>query len=514
MRVATLVFVLHSGKPFTVMIHFLLIAFVFIPQFVLANGRFDYQHVVAAARKLAAAPYAPPQRIPDFLRNISYDEFRDIRFKTERTLWANDDRRFGIQLLHPGLYFTNPVALNIYDSKGIHRLPFATDLFTYGRNTFKDNIPPNLGFAGFRITYPLNHPKQQNHVLVFAGASYFRGVGKNQVFGLSGRGLAIDTGLPTGEEFPYFKEFWLEKPAPHSRVIKVFALLDSESIAGAYRFDIYPGDQTIAEVTATLFERKRSKLLGIAPLTSMFFYGETKSRPAGNWRPEVHDSDGLLISSATGEWLWRPLINPDKLLVNSFEVDGLRGFGLLQRDRSFSHYEDLEARYDLRPNAWVVPTSNWGKGEVKLVQIPTKNEINDNIVAFWTPRNLPQPGKPIELSYRIYFYGQEPNGLDRGRTVATRIGEGGEKGSKRIIVDFIGRNLTALTENAAVQGIVTVGQEGKLLQQNVQKNVATGGWRLAFQVAPPKGKPLELRAFLQHGNTIVTETWSYLLSES
>jgi periplasmic glucans biosynthesis protein len=493
---------------------FFLLFLLLLPQKVFANGRFDYQHVVSAARKLAGEPYTPPQKVPDFLRNISYDAFRDIRFRTERTLWANDAVRFGVQLIHPGLYFANSVVINVIESTGVQRLPFSTDLFTYGRNTFKDNIPSNLGFAGFRLTYPLNHPKQQNHVLVFAGASYFRGVAKNQVFGLSARGLAIDTGLPSGEEFPYFREFWLEKPLAHSRTVKLFALLDSESVTGAYRFELNPGEETITEVTATVFERKRAKWLGIAPLTSMFFYGEARSRPPGNWRPEVHDSDGLLIAAATGEWLWRPLVNPDKLLINSFEVDGLRGFGLLQRDRVFAHYEDLEARYDLRPNAWVVPTSDWGKGEIKLVQIPTKNEINDNIVAFWTPKNLPNPGKPIEFSYRIHFHAREPNGLERGRAVATRIGEGDEKGSRRFIVDFAGRNLSALLEHAPVQGVVNVGPEGKLVQQNVIKNPVSGGWRLAFQVVPPKGKPLELRAFLQNGKAILTETWSYLLPES
>ena len=485
-----------------------------LPEKLFANSRFEYQHVVIGARKLAAAPFVPPPKIPDFLRNVSYDSFRDIRFKTERALWANDGSRFGVQLLHLGLYFTNAVTINVFDSKGVYPVPFSTDLFTYGRNTFKENIPPNLGFAGFRLTYPLNQPKQQNHVLVFAGASYFRAVARNQVFGLSGRGLAIDTGLPSGEEFPYFKEFWLEKPAPGARVMRLYALLDSESLTGAYRFDIQPGEETVADVWATLFERKRAKQLGIAPITSMFFYAEEKPRPQGYWRPEVHDSDGLLIAASNGEWIWRPLLNPEKLQINSFELDGLRGFGLLQRDRTFSHYEDLEARYDLRPNAWVIPTHNWGKGEVKLVQIPSKSEFNDNIVAFWTPKNLPEPGKPIEFSYKIYFHAQEPNAVNRGRTVATRVGDGDEKGSKRVVIDFTGRNLAALPENAPVEAIVTVGPEGKLVQQNVQKNAVTGGWRLAFQVIPPKGKPLELRAFLQSGKNTLTETWSYVLLES
>jgi glucans biosynthesis protein len=496
------------------MIYFCLLLLFLVPTELFANGRFDYQHVVSLARKTAATPFVPPQKIPDFLRNMSYDAFRDIRFKTERSLWTKEGSRFGVQLIHPGLHFTNGVTINIVDSKGVHTVPFSSDWFTYGRNTFKDHIPPRLGFAGFRLTYPLHHPKQQNHVLVFAGASYFRAVAKNHAFGLSGRGLAIDTGLPSGEEFPYFKEFWLEKPAPQARAMRLYALLDSESLTGAYRFEIQPGEETIADVRATLFERKRAKQLGVAPLTSMFFYGEGKPRPAGFWRPEIHDSDGLLIAAANGEWIWRPLLNPERLQINSFEFEGLRGFGLLQRDRTFSNYEDLEARYDLRPNAWVIPTSHWGKGEVKLVQIPTKSEFNDNIVAFWTPKNLPEVGKPIEFSYKMYFHSQEPNGLERGRTVATRVADGDDKGSKRLVIDFEGRNLAALPEKAPVEGIVTVSQEGKVIQQSVQKNPVTGGWRLAFQVIAPKGKPLEMRAFLQNGKSTLTETWSYVLLES
>jgi glucans biosynthesis protein len=336
-------------------------------------------------------------------------------------------------------------------------------------------------------------------------------VAKDEVFGLSARGLAIDTGLPSGEEFPFFKEFWLERPPREATAMKIYALLDSQRVTGAYEFVLRPGARTLVDVKARLFERKRAKELGLAPLTSMFFYGEERPRPASDWRPEVHDSDGLLIEAGNGEWIWRPLVNPERLLISYFQLDNPRGFGLLQRDRDFHGYEDLEARYDLRPNAWITPVGNWGKGQVKLVAIPSQGEMNDNIVAYWIPKQLPEVGQPIEVAYRIHFQNDDPVGAASGHATATRIGNGDKDGSKRIVVDFDGGTLKRLAAAAPVTAVITVGEEGQLLQQSTFKNAATGGWRLAFQIKPPKDKPLELRAFLQHDKDALTETWSYLL---
>jgi glucans biosynthesis protein len=384
-------------------------------------------------------------------------------------------------------------------------------MFTYGPNAPADKVPDDLGFAGFRITHPLYRRSEYNHVLVFAGASYFRAVAKKQVFGLSARGLAVDTALPSGEEFPSFREFWLERPSRDATTMKIIALLDSPRMTGAYEFVLRVSARTLVDVRATLFERKRPAELGIAPLTSMFFYGEERARPAGTWRPEVHDSDGLLIEAATGEWIWRPLVNPDRLLVNYFELDSPRGFGLLQRDRSFQAYEDLEARYDLRPNAWVTPVGHWGKGQVKLVQIPTPNEYNDNIVAYWVPGTLPQAGQAIDIAYRIHFQTEDPLPASSGRVTATRVGNGDSAGAKRVVVDFEGGKLKQLAAAAQVKPVITVGQDGQVIQQGAFKNPVTGGWRLAFQVKPPKGKSLELRAFLKHDADTLTETWSYVI---
>lgn len=476
-----------------------------------ANIPFSIETVASLAKKLAAEPFNPPQPIPDFLTQMSYDDYRDIRFDPEQSLWRETGNNFQVQFIHSGLYYGHSVQINTLDAQGIRKVPFSPKLFTYGKNKFAEKIPADLGFAGFRLAYPFYKKDEHNHVIVFAGASYFRAVAKNQVFGLSARGLAIDTGLPSGEEFPTFREFWLERPLQHARAMKVYALLDSQSLTGAYEFVVRPGDRTVVDVKARLFERKRVKELGIAPLTSMFFYGEEKVRPVTDWRPEVHDSDGLSIASGTGEWIWRPLVNPEKLQVSYFELDNPRGFGLLQRDRIFPNYEDLETRHELRPSAWITPIGNWGKGRIKLVEIPSPKETNDNIVAYWIPSELPPPGQPFEIAYRIHLQSEDPLESASGRVTATRVGAGDKGDLKRLVLDFDGGKLRSLPANTPVKALISVGQDGQLVQQSVFKNPVTKAWRVAFQVKPPKDRPLQLRAFLQHEKNTLSETWSYML---
>ena len=475
-----------------------------------ANGRFSFDHVAQLAKKIAAEPYRAPAPIPEFLTALSYDEYRDIRFDTTKSLWR-DGGNFQIQFIHPGLFYGHSVKINTIDASGVTAASFSPQLFNYGKNKVSDKIPADLGFAGFRVAYPYYRRTEFNHVIVFAGASYFRAVAKNQTFGLSARGLAIDTGLPSGEEFPSFREFWVERPPRDGRTINLYALLDSPSVAGAYSFLVQPGDRTVINVRAKLFLRKPVKELGIAPLTSMFLFGEERSRHAEDWRPEVHDSDGLLMHSQTGEWLWRPLGNPEKLRVSYFELDKLQGFGLLQRDRNFQNYEDLETRHELRPSAWIVPGVGWAKGYVKLVEIPSRKETNDNIVAYWMPRTLPPMGQPLDIAYRIHFQTSEPMDSLPGRATATRLGAGDRQEWKRIVVDFEGQKIKSLPDSAPVKAVITLSTEGQLVQQSLFRNPVTGGWRLSFQVRRPKGKPLEMRAFLQNGKDILTETWSYQL---
>lgn len=491
---------------------FYLLAFlVFIrPVHAGANSTFTFDHVAEIAKRVAAEPYRPPAPVPKFLTDVSYDDYRDIRFHTQQSWWR-DGGNFQLQFIHPGLFYNHAVKINAIDVAGVRAVPFSPRLFDYGKNRFAEKIPADLGFAGFRVAYPFYRRDEFNHVVVFAGASYFRAVAKGQVFGLSARGLAIDTGLPSGEEFPTFKEFWIRRPQPQAREVSLYALLDSPSVAGAYSFLVQPGDRTVIHVRARLFLRKPVKELGLAPLTSMFLFGEERPRSFDDWRPEVHDSDGLVMHSGLGEWLWRPLGNPEKLRVSYFAFDNPRGFGLLQRDRRFENYEDLETRHEMRPNGWITPVGNWGRGHVKLVEIPSRKETNDNIVAYWMPSSVPPPGQPLDFQYQLHFQSNEPAPVGSGRATATRIGAGDKDEWRRIVIDFEGKKLSALPESAPVNAVVTAGAEGQIVQQVVFRNAVTGGRRLSFQVLRPKGKALELRAFLRSGQDVLTETWSYQL---
>ena len=473
-------------------------------------GAFGFEDVSKRAQELARKSYkAPANTLPAPLREMSYDEYRDIRFKADQALWRGK-LPFEVQFFHPGFLFQHPVKVNVIGARGVQPLKFNPDAFSYGRNQFDPKELRKLaGYAGFRIHYPLNRADYKDELAVFLGASYLRALGRDQGYGLSARGLAVDTALPSGEEFPAFREFWLEWPAPDARELVVYALLDSRRVTGAYRFVIRPGDATVIDVRARVFLRDGVGKLGLAPLTSMYFFGENQPGPVEDYRPEVHDSDGLLVASATGEWLWRPLVNPKRLLVTSFAQTAPRGFGLLQRDRAFQSYEDLESRFERRPSAWVEPLGDWGPGRVELVQIPTADEFNDNIVAFWVPDKLPAPGAPLEVAYRLSWL--QPGAIGPlGRVVQTRRGAAGEDVT-RFVIDFAGGALDKLPRDTPAELTAWCDARAELLEQRAYRNDATGGWRVVLRVRrKERDEPVEMRAFLNGPEGTVTETWSYV----
>ena len=478
---------------------------------------FDFQQVTERARKLAQEPYAAPKQVPTFLQQLSYEQYQSIRFRPEKSLWRRDPTPFEVMLIPPGLYYKHPVKIHVVDGQQAQALPFNKGDFDFSDPEIEKRIPADLGFAGFKLTYPFHDPKVQNQFIVFAGASYFRGVGKDNGFGISARGLAVDTGLPTGEDFPSFVEYWLKKPKAGDKSMEFFALLDSESATGAYRFVVTPGAATEVEVQARLFPRENIQLLGVAPLTSMFYYGENTPRPRGEWRPRVHDSDGLLIHNGTGEWLWRPLLNPKRLQTYYFDTENVRGFGLLQRQTDFHDYQDFGARYEVRPSTWVTPKGDWGRGKVVLVELPTADETSDNIVAFWTPSEKVTPEKPLDMAYTLRFgppdLAKEPAGITQATFVGDGniIGGGRSEGAYRIIVDFAGAKLEQLPAGAAVTGEVNAQEGGTVLEHFVEYVEPARSWRLSILAKPAQGKPLALRAFLKNGADAITETWTYEL---
>ena len=479
-----------------------------------AAPSFGFEQVAAKAQQLASTPFKPPPTVPDWLIKLSYDQWRDIRFRPDQALWR-DRGPVQVQFFHPGLLYDRTVAVNVVRGGKVKPLSFSPSQFDYGRNDFASRVPQTLGYAGLRIHAPFKTPKYFDEVIVFLGATYFRGVGRDQVFGLSARGLAIDTALSSGEEFPYFREFWLETPAANEKKVVLYALLDSPSLTGAYRFVVTPGEQTAVETHGRLFLRRQPQKIGLAPLTSMFFHGENTSRlEVEDFRPEVHDSDGVLINLGTGEWLWRPLDNPKKLEVSSFRAPALRGFGLMQRDRDFRSYEDLETRPDLRPSVWIVPHGDWGNGHVELVEIPTKNDANDNIVAYWVPGQQPKVGTPFDFEYTMYWQGEDATRPPHGRVTATRRDDGDRKDTRRFVVDFDGKTLQQTPADHIIRADVTLANgddSAELVDQQVLKNPVTGGWRLTFQIRPKSDAPIELRVYLDKESETLTETWSYLL---
>jgi len=476
---------------------------------------FGFDDVAARAQQLANEPYRDTTgQVPEWLLKITYDQWRDIRFRPDHALWRERQLPFQVQFFHPGLYYDRTVAVNVIDGSAIHPVELSPEQFDYGKNRFGTKVPRNIGYAGFRIHYPLNRPDYHDELIVFLGASYFRAVGRQQVYGLSARGLAIDTVASTPEEFPHFREFWLQQPEPAATSLVVYALLDSRSVTGAYRFEIVPGDRTIVKVMLRIFLRRPVTKLGIAPLTSMFFHGENTLQPIVDFRPEVHDSDGLLLHFDSGEWLWRPLENPKTTQVNTFQMQSPRGLGLIQRDRNFDHHLDLETRTDLRPSVWIDTAGDWGAGHVELMQLPTTTDIHDNIVSYWVPQQQPKPQEPLSVAYTMTWYGDDASRPPGGRVVSTRRDWGTLENVHRFVLDFEGPTVTALPADQAPRGVVSVagGKEaGEVLDQHLVKNPVSGGWRLTFQVRPNRWAPLELRAFLERDGKALTETWSYAL---
>ncbi len=476
-----------------------------------------FDDVAAHARQLADQPFhaAPKPVAPHAASDaLTYDQYRDIRFRTDRSLWRQDKLPFEVQFFHPGFVNTETVKINEVTAGGaVRELAFDMADFDYGHNKTPSRALAS-GYAGFRVHANINNAGHKDEVVVFLGASYFRAVGKDQRYGLSARGLAVDTVGGHGEEFPRFTEYWLEKPAPGATSLVIDALLDSKSVTGAYRFVVTPGADTVVDVQSRLYLRQDVATLGIAPLTSMFFSGENQPQP-GDFRPEVHDSDGLMVESGTGEWLWRPLSNPKHALTTSFALPSLKGFGLMQRDRAYSSYEDDEARYELRPSAWIEPTGEWGPGRVELVQLNTVDETNDNIVAYWVPAHLPAHGEPLDLAYRMRWQRLQEQHPPGAWVVQSRIGHSFAAlgaGEQQFIVDFTGPSLDKLAADAQVKAVVTGVANVDVVSTNVYRDEATGRWRLALRFKQrDAGQPVELRAFLQLGNDILSETWTHVI---
>lgn len=472
---------------------------------------FSRELLKARARSLSERPYVQPEeKLPAWVP-IDWDAYQAIRFKPAKALWADKPLPFRVRFFHLGLYYRRPV--QIYEvTDGFSRpIQYSRRLFQFPADIEKRRSGECPGFAGFRI-----HPKMDFDldVVAFLGASYFRATGGQKQYGLSARGLAIDTGLPRPEEFPDFRAFWLERPGPDAQSLRLHALLDSPSVTGVYTFDIRTGERTVMDIEASLFFRRTVERLGIAPMTSMFRHGENDRRQNDDFRPEVHDSDGLALWTGAGERIWRPLVNPASLRVNCFIDQNPKGFGLLQRDRDFRDYQDDGACYHKRPSLWVEPLEPWGKGAVQLVEIPTDDEIFDNIVAYWVPAEPIPPGRETSFRYRLHWSEDAPFPPASAQVIATRIGKAGVLGKRepvrgcKFVVDFKGGRLSSLGKGDKVEPVIDTSR-GRISIPAARPLEELGAWRCSFDCVYDGREAVDLRCYLADKQGALTETWLY-----
>jgi glucans biosynthesis protein len=488
-------------------------------------------YVAQKAEQRAHKPFHSPRAdLPDFLRadKLDYDKYREIEFRHEKALWATEELPFRVEFFHPGYLYEEPVHVNEFTLTHAQQVRFVQDFFNYRNLKIGKQIPVDTGYAGFKLLSQVNEAGKWDELGAFLGASYFRLLGKDQRYGQSARGLALDCGeTDRPEEFPIFTDWWLGKPSRGEDRLKLYAILDSVSCVGAYSFLIKPGETTVADVDAVIYFREGATVrtvntnrlplatLGIAPLTSMFWFGKSSERRFDDYRPEVHDSDGLLIHMDNGEVLWRPLTNPNEMSHQRFAAKDIRGFGLLQRERDFSDYQDLFNFYQKTPSVWVEPHGHWGEGEVNLVELPTHYEGLDNIVAFWDPKEKPQALQPYRFGYTLSWGMRESDMkllFNKDKVLATRLGQDPREPKRRqFAIDFGGPKLKALSDTSPPEAIVSCSDNAVIVDNQVFHNPFNDSWRVMLKLEPkPDNKgSVDIRCTLQKGEEVLSETWTY-----
>lgn len=483
------------------------------------SAPFSFDALKARAKDMAQRPYMAPAQPPaDVLYQIDYDAHGKIKFRTDLALWANGPSEFPVTFFHLGRYFQKPVRMHVVENGQAREIVYDDAYFDMPADSPAHKLPVNSGFAGFRFQESRNGPLdwRKNDWVAFLGASYFRAIGELYQYGLSARGLAVDVAVfGKNEEFPDFTHVYFDTPQPGSDTVTVYALLDGPSVSGAYRFVMRRMKSVIMDIECAVFMRQEVSRLGIAPLTSMYWYSEKSKPTAIDWRPEIHDSDGLAMWTGTGERIWRPLNNPPRIITSAFSEENPKGYGLLQRDRNFDHYLD-GVYYDRRPSLWIEPLGSWGKGSIQLVEIPTDDEIHDNIVVMWVPAEPARAGQSFDLRYRMYWTADEPFPTPLARVMATRFGNGGQagtarpKGVRKFMIEFKGEPLARLPAGVIPRPVLTAsrGEFSNILTEAVPNDVP-GHWRTQFDLSVTGTDPVEMRCYLRQGDEVLSETWLY-----
>ncbi len=477
---------------------------------------FSFDKLVERASALSKSAYeSPPKPRPDIVQQIDYDAWGSIKYRPEAALYAEGPGLYPVTFFHVGQFFQKSVKMHVIEGGKAKEILYSPDYFSMPKNSIARKLPEDTGFAGFRLQESRKRKDWRTQDWVaFLGAAYFRAIGELGQYGLSARGAIVDSAEPIPEEFPDFTEFFIEESGKEDQPVLVYALLNSPSLTGAYRFAIKRTAGVVQDIEAALFLRKDIKRLGLAPLTSMYWFSETEKRRREDWRPEVHDSDGLAIWTGTGERLWRPLINQPFAVTSSFSDHAPKGFGLMQRDRQFEDYLD-GVNYEKRPTLWVEPLSEWGAGAIELIELPTDDEIHDNVVAYWRPKDPAKAGNSYRLKYRLHWLADEPYPAAGARCVATRIGRGGQPGKPRpkgvykFAVEFAGKALDVLWGDTVKAEPVITASAGTVSGAFMEPIPGTKRWRAIFDLTPTGTDPVELRLYIRGNGDAMTETWLY-----
>ncbi|MGO9683565.1 MAG: glucan biosynthesis protein [Beijerinckiaceae bacterium] len=483
-----------------------------------APEAFSFDRLKQTAARMAREPYVGPARpAPDIVAKIDYEAWGKIKFEINPALFANGPGRFPVSFFHLGMFFRKAVEMHVVSAGRSRQIIYDLDMFEMPVDSPARQLPKGAGFAGLRVQEARDAKLDwhKNDWVAFLGADYFRAIGELHQYGCSSRAIALDVAVAgKAEEFPDFTKFYIDETAAGDS-LTIYALLEGPSIVGASKFVMTRGNGVVMDIDQALFLRAAISRFGIAPLTSMYWFSETIKPTAVDWRPEVHDSDGLAMWTGKGERLWRPLNNPPRIMASSFLDENPRGFGLLQRDRVFDHYLD-GVFYDRRPSLWVEPKSTWGKGAIQLVEIPTDDEIHDNIVAMWVPEKPIEAGSSVDISYRLYWLADEPTPTELARCVATRLGNGGQpgkprpKGVRKFMVEFLGAPLAALPFGVKPEPVLWAsrGTFSYIYTEAVSDDVP-GHWRAQFDLTVTGSDPVEMRLYLKSGDKILSETWMF-----
>lgn len=473
------------------------------PSLIGDGQRFDAGLVVELARALSKRAMAPnPVDLPDGLGQLSLDAAAQIRLQPQHMVWAGEQRGFAIEPLHRGSVFSNPVSIFVIEDGVVRRIGFDKSRFDYGRVPVPA-AQADLGFSGFRL-----HVGGEKLVeaAIFQGATFFRAIARGQVFGAVARSLVLRPGEQRGEEIPFFRAFWIERPGPAATSLTVHGLIDSDSATAAVRMTLRPGDVTINDIELTLFARTQLDNVGFGGMMGGFLFGPQRRRVFDEVRPAVHEVSGLQMRTGADEWLYRPLNNPEQLQVSAFMDNNPKGFGLVQRERDYNAYQDDDQRFELRPSVWIEPLGDWGSGTVQLLEVPTDSEINDNIICHWRPRQAIAAGSETTVSYRQFWCWQTPENPPVAMVRSVRQGRGTQGRRRRFFVDFEGDTLadSALAQNVKVLLSATPGviHNTRLVPYPERRTM-----RVSFELDPGADASCELRLQLEAAARPVSETW-------